>query len=116
MRHSIDELDARRLLGGGPVVLRVDARRGPTTRPAATPVARIRLFLLDGSNQCVTDVTIGQMPVADRWTPLRVSCMLPHDGVARLVVETFGRVDLSFSEVRLQWLRRASVPSATGVP
>jgi hypothetical protein len=37
--------------------------------------------------------------------PVYISCSLPHDGTARLIVETLGQVDLSFSDVTLRWQR-----------
>jgi 4-amino-4-deoxy-L-arabinose transferase-like glycosyltransferase len=94
-------------LPGGRLLVKVRARRGTTDRPDATPIARIRLVLLDDSSHpCDSVVTIGQLSTADRWTELRVSCSMPHDGTARLIAETFGRVDLAFSDITLQWPRR----------
>jgi 4-amino-4-deoxy-L-arabinose transferase-like glycosyltransferase len=92
-------------LPGGPLLLRVLAKRGPGSVPAATPVARLRLFALDGSAPCDVLVTSDQLDPPDHWTQFGVSCTLAHDGVARLIMDTFGRVDLSFADVTLQWRR-----------
>jgi hypothetical protein len=92
-------------LPSGPLVLRVLARRGPGVLPAQSPVARIRLFSLEGGTPCVMLLTIDQMASPDRWTQITLACTLHSDGPARLIVETLGRVDLTFSDVTLQWRR-----------
>jgi len=92
-------------LPGGPVTLRLLIRRGLGELPSALPVARASLALLDGSPPCLADVTIGQLAASDHWTRFTLACSLPRDGPARLIVETLGRVDLSFGDVLLQWRR-----------
>jgi hypothetical protein len=92
-------------LPSGSVLLRLRIRRGGADLPASLPVAHVRLFLLDGASPCDADVTIGQIGAPDRWVPVYISCSLPHDGTARLIVETLGQVDLSFSDVTLRWQR-----------
>jgi 4-amino-4-deoxy-L-arabinose transferase-like glycosyltransferase len=89
----------------GPLVLRMQTRRGPGELPPGSPLARVRMFTL-GQPPCETFVTSVQLPAADAWTPLTIGCTLPDDGPARLIVETLGRADLSFSSVLLQWQRR----------
>jgi hypothetical protein len=92
-------------LPSGPVTLRLQIRRGAGELPAGTPVARVSLFLLDGSPPCYTQVTIGQLSAPGEWTRFAVACSLASDGPARLIADTLGRVDLSFGDVLLQWRR-----------
>jgi hypothetical protein len=92
-------------LPSGPVTLRLQMRRGAGELPVGTPVARVSLFLVDGSPPCYTHVTIGQLAPPDEWTRFTISCTLPSDGPARLIADTLGRVDLSFGDVLLQWRR-----------
>ena len=92
-------------LPSGPVTLGLQMRRGAGELPVGTPVARVSLFMVDGSPPCYTQVTIGQLAPPDEWTLFTISCTLPSDGPARLIADTLGRVDLSFGDVLLQWRR-----------
>jgi hypothetical protein len=91
-------------LPAGPLTLRVLARRGQASLPAQSPIVRVRLFSLEGSAPCEMSLTVDQLSPADSWTHIALPCSLPHDGLARLIGETLGRVDLSFSDIiTLQW-------------
>jgi hypothetical protein len=92
-------------LPAGPLTLHVLARRGPLSLPGASPVARIRFYSLEGGEPCEMFVTADQLGPAGRWTQIVLPCTLRRDGLARLVGETLGRVDLSFSDIILQWRR-----------
>jgi hypothetical protein len=87
----------------GRVMLQMMARRGTPSAPPSTPVARVRLFLLDGGTPCDVLISVDELPVQDQWMPVGVGCTLAHDGPARLIVDTLGRADLSFSEIVMQW-------------
>ncbi len=50
-------------------------------------------------------LTIDQIASPDRWTQIELGCTFGSDGPARLIVETLGLVDLTFSDVTLQWRR-----------
>jgi hypothetical protein len=90
-------------LPAGRVVVHMRARRGVRAPPPSTPVARVRLFLLEGGTPCEVLISVDEFPVQDQWTPVGVGCTLAHDGPARLIVDTLGRADLSFSDIVLQW-------------
>jgi Dolichyl-phosphate-mannose-protein mannosyltransferase len=92
-------------LPSGPVTLRLQIRRGAGDLPVGTPVARVSLFRIDGSPPCYTPITIGQLAPPDTWTQFTLSCNVPSDGPTRFIVDTLGRVDLSFGDAHLQWRR-----------
>lgn len=86
----------------GRFTLSVEMRVYPEHAAAGAPAARVRMFTLDGQSVCSSVVTVGELSTPS-LRPAKLSCMMPTDAVATLLVETAALAPLQIGRIALRW-------------